>query len=267
MKGIELIANRFCTNKNYDDILSDSEFNEELRATLKQCFKDYFPYFSQRDMTPFFHMAYTHCGGMVLMGYCFNFSEYEEFFLRKDAYLWGEKVLVVAAMVYAIFSVQETRVHGTSSFLDKLEDFLEREDFFHLFKVLVSKMRTKKKQYVFDFSICASESPSQWDMEDFDDALHISICGNFIEKYFYWFLDVPWKHAIDRSVALGRIKELFNEKYKDKTIVIGPDEKVSLNVSFNLLYKKQRRKSRQNLMPFSLKNKTKTMINVMLLNL
>lgn len=259
MKRIELIANRFYTKKSYDEILCDSEFNEELRDVLKQCLKKYFPYSIElSDMTPFFRMAYTHCGGMVLMGYCCNLTEYDGFFLRRDAQLWGNKVLVVAAMVYSIFSVQETRVDGTSSFLDKLEEVLAKEVFFHLFKELVVKMRKRKKRYVFNFAIYASESPGQWDLEDFEDALRISTCGNFIEKEFCWFLDIPWEHPIDRSVALGRIKELFNRKYKDKIIEIEKDEKVSLNTSFDILYETANEKIKMELLILYSKEKKKT---------
>lgn len=242
----KIIAQHFGTDKNYDEILGDNSFNEILKETLNECLKEHLPNCISWPRALFFHPAYSQCGGMTFSGYCCNFKEYKRTFFTETSFLSGEaRSLIVAGMVYAIFSVQKTRIQGTSDFLDDLERYLENYNFFHHFKRLVKQT---KSRYTFDFSIKLNlnDRICCWELDDFSDALQISVCGNFIDTHFYEFLNLPWRQKYDRLVVLERIKEYFNYKYHGKFVEVDFDgintfQKVLLDDSFYPMYEKAKK--------------------------
>ena len=212
----KIIAQHFGTDKNYDEILGDNAFNEKLRKTLNECLREHLSDCINWHKALFFHPTYSQCGGMTISGRCCSFNEYKKTFYTELSPMGEEAcALIVAGMVYAIFSVQEKRIDGTSEFLDDLERFLDNYNFFHHFKELVEQTESR---YIFNFSIKLgiNEHIYCWELDDFSDALQISVCGNFVDTHFYDFLNLPWRDKSDQLVVLEMIKDYFEKKYRGK---------------------------------------------------
>ena len=69
-------------------------------------------------------------------------------------------------------------------------------------------------RYIFNFSIKLgiNEHIYCWELDDFSDALQISVCGNFVDTHFYDFLNLPWRDKSDQLVVLEMIKDYFEKK-------------------------------------------------------
>lgn len=226
MRSIHQLIAKYCVSqKTYDEIICECDFNSKLKDTLSDVLEKELWGCKRYARGHFFHCAYSHCGGIIRGESC-DFKEYKEYYFDYlvNKYESHHFALGVSGMVYALLSVLKQRKDGVSYLLDDLELFLKENKIYPFFKKLVDKT---KKRYDLDFAI-GTNHPKYWDLDDFG-FFNCDFFGLWeFERNIYDFTTFFWKRKETRLCALKRLKLYFETEYFGRSIVdVKPDEEWS----------------------------------------
>lgn len=222
MMNINYLIAKYClSQKNYDEIICECEFNAKLKNALNDALEKRLYSCRKWRKGSFFEHAYWHCGGIIKSEYC-TFDDYKKYYFDNlvNKYEVYEYALGVSGMVYALLSVLKQRQDGMSYLLDDLELFLKQNNVLSFFKTLVDKTR---KRYDLNFTI-TTKHPKYWDLDDFI-YFYCDFFGWEFGEGIYKFPTFFWKRKETRLDALKRLKLYFETKYFGIPIIdVKPDE-------------------------------------------